>query len=101
MRRTEASTPTIETRTGVTGAPLEPRVAAQARDEQREEHLDDVVERTHERDRRGPGLALAHLHLHLRKPQAAAERHERRLDLRVVVRVLAGEELDACAVEGD
>ena len=39
--------------------------------------------------------------MHLLEAKAAAERDERRLDLGVVVRILASEELDAHAIEAD
>src|SRR5204863_9220977 len=78
---------------------LEARVAAQARDEEREHHLDDVVQRADEGDRGGSRLALAHLDLHLREPEPAAQGDERRLDFRVVVRIVAGEELDTRSIE--
>ena len=88
-------TPAIETRTrSQSPRPFEARIAPEAGDEQREHDLDDVVERADERDRRRARLALSHVDLDLREPQSAAQRHERRLHLRVVVRVLLGEELD-------
>ena len=82
-------------------ASCETRVAPQAGHEQREHDLDDVVERPDEGDRGRARLALAHLDLNLRQPEAAAQRDERRLDLRVVVRVLRREELDPEPVERD
>ena len=46
-----------------------------------------------------PAAALAHLDRHLDQAQPVAEHHHRRLDLRIVVRVVAREERDALAVE--
>ena len=69
-------------------------VLAEQPDEQGEHHLDHVVDRGEGADRRLAGRALAHLHRHLDHPQLVLEHHQRGLDLRVVVRVVGGEEGD-------
>ena len=72
-------------------------VASRHRDEQRERHLERVVDRAEERDRRRAVLALAHRDRHLEEAQAVLDEQHRRLDLGVVARVVAGEERDGPA----
>ena len=79
---------------GFTAPPRSGRRAAGRCRRRRERHLDRVVERAEGGDRRLAGLAAAHLHLHLENAQAVADDHHRSLDLRVVVRVVGGEQAD-------
>jgi len=74
-------------------------VAAKQPDENREQHLDHVVDRTQRRDRRLAAAALAHRHGDLLQAEPMAEDHHGRLDLRVVVRVVVREERDPLSVQ--
>ena len=75
------------------------RPATQQADEQRQHHLQHVIGGAGIVDRAAPEAARVHPHLDLVDPQAVALQHQDRLDLRVVVRVVAGEQLDAAAVD--
>ena len=72
------------------------RRAAEA-DDDGEQHLDHVVDRARRVDRGDTADAMAHDDgdLHAREPVVVHEQH--RLDLGVVVRIVAGEQLDAAA----
>ena len=71
---------------------------AKQRDEHGQQHLDHVVDRLRGGDRRGAGEPGTHQHRDLAAAQAVCVHQQDRLDLGVVVRVVAREQLDAPAV---
>ena len=75
------------------------RPAAQQADEDRQHHLDHVVGGARVVDRALAEAARVHRDVHLVDPQPVVVQHQDRLDLGVVVRVVAGEELDPVAVD--
>src|SRR6478736_3542492 len=74
-------------------------VAAEAADEKREQNLDHVVDGGQEPDRRLPGTALPHVDRYLLEPQPVSLDQHDRLDLRVIVRIVDGEQGNRLAVE--
>src|SRR5690242_13002392 len=80
------------------GACLRHRPLAEEPDEDRQQHLDHVVDRLAGGDRRAAVAARVHPHRHLLHAKAVGIHHQDRLHLRVVVRVIAGEQLDRAPV---
>src|SRR4029079_14401301 len=75
-------------------------VAAEQADEDREQYLRHVVHGAQSGDRRGAAGSLAQLDRHLVQAELVLHRHHRRLDLRIVVEIVGGEQSDALPVDG-
>src|SRR6476646_4224535 len=73
-------------------------VAAEAAAEKREQNLDHVVDGRQETDRRLPGTALPHVDRYLLEPQPVSLDEHDRLDLRVVMRIVDGEQGNRFAI---